>query len=193
MKDQNTIKEEFRVKGMICTRCLKVLNDGLKQAGAEILKIDLGRVLIEYNPDKISQGLIEKVIQESDFELIRNRETLLAEKTKHWVITYIWNTNLEQNLSEYILDKMQIGSYEKLSRNFSKVFDKTIERYSMLLKIERVKELVEYGEVNLSEIAFKLGYQNLSALSRQFKKETGITLSEYHKFGVVNRIPLDRI
>ncbi|MEX2565158.1 MAG: AraC family transcriptional regulator, partial [Cyclobacteriaceae bacterium] len=187
------IKVEFKVKGMICSRCIKVLNNELRQAGAEILKIDLGRVLIEYNPNKISQSHIERIIQENDFELIINEETLLAEKTKRWVINYIWNTNLEQKLSEYILEKMQIRSYEKLSRNFSKAFEKTIERYCVLLKIERAKEMVEYGEVSLSEIAYGLGYQNLSGLSRQFKKETGMTLREYKKQDAVRRIPLDRI
>lgn len=193
MKDQKTIKVEFKVKGMVCSRCIKVLNDELRKAGVGILNIDLGRVLIEFNPNKIRQSHIERVIQENDFEIIRNEETLLAEKTKRWVINYIWNTNMDQNLSEYILDKMQIRSYEKLSRNFSKAFGKTIERYCLLLKNERAKEMVEYGKVSLSEIADGLGYQNPSALSRQFKKETGMTLREYKKQDAFRRIPIDKI
>lgn len=157
------------------------------------MEIDLGRMLIEYNPIEIHHSYIERVIQENDFELIKNKETLLAEKAKIWVINYIWNSNLDQKLSEYILEKMQIRSYEKLSRTFSKTFGKTIERYCMLLKIERAKEMVEYGEVSLGEIANSLGYQNPSALSRQFKQETGMTLREYKKLDLSQRTPLDRI
>ena len=192
MKDQNRITEEFRVKGMICSRCLKVLNDELRQAGAEILEIELGRVVINYSSQKISRSHIERVIRENEFSLIWDKETLLAEQTKRWVINYIWNTNLEQKLSGFLVDKMQ-ANYGSLSRNFSRVFGKTIERYSLLLKIERAKELVEYGGMNLSEIAYGLGYQNPSALSKQFKKETGMSLREYQKLGITRRIPLDKI
>lgn len=192
MKDQNRITEEFRVKGMICSRCLKVLNDELRQAGAEILEIELGRVVINYSSQKISRSHIERVIRENEFSLIWDKETLLAEQTKRWVINYIWNTNLEQKLSGFLVDKMQ-ANYGSLSRNFSRVFGKTIERYSLLLKIERAKELVEYGGMNLSEIAYSLGYQNPSALSKQFKKETGMSLREYQKLGITRRIPLDKI
>jgi len=192
MKDQNRITEEFRVKGMICSRCLKVLNDELRRAGAEILEIELGRVVINYSSQKISRSHIERVIRENEFSLIWDKETLLAEQTKRWVINYIWNTNLEQKLSGFLVDKMQ-ANYGSLSRNFSRVFGKTIERYSLLLKIERAKELVEYGGMNLSEIAYSLGYQNPSALSKQFKKETGMSLREYQKLGITRRILLDKI
>ena len=192
MKDQNRITEEFKVKGMICSRCLKVLNDELRQAGAEIMEIELGRVVINHDPQKISRSHIERVIRENEFSLIWDKETLLAEQTKRWVINYIRNTNLEQKLSRFIAEKME-ANYESLSRNFSKVFGKTIERYGLLLKIERAKELVEYGELNLSEIAYSLGYQNPPALSRQFKKETGMSLREYQKLGITRRIPLDKI
>ncbi len=192
MKDAQTIVEEFKVKGMICSRCLKVLNDELRKTGAEILKMELGRVVIKYAPGKISHSHIETVISENEFSIIWDKHTQLAERTKRWVINYIWNTGLEQKLSEFLAEKMQV-SYEVLSRNFSKVFGSTIKRYSLLLKIERSKELVDYGEMNLSEISYSLGYQNPSALSRQFKKETGMTLQEYHKLGVSKRKPLDRI
>lgn len=177
---------------MICSRCLKVLNDELRRAGAEILEIELGRVVINYSSQKISRSHIERVIRENEFSLIWDKETLLAEQTKRWVINYIWNTNLEQKLSGFLVDKMQ-ANYGSLSRNFSRVFGKTIERYSLLLKIERAKELVEYGGMNLSEIAYSLGYQNPSALSKQFKKETGMSLREYPKLGITRRIPLDKI
>ena len=177
---------------MICSRCLKVLNDELRQAGAEILEIELGRIVIKYSSQKISRSHIERVIRENEFSLIWDKETLLAEQTKRWVINYIWNTNLEQKLSGFLVDKMQ-ANYGSLSRNFSRVFGKTIERYSLLLKIERAKELVEYGGMNLSEIAYSLGYQNPSALSKQFKKEAGMSLREYQKLGITRRIPLDKI
>ncbi|MEO6904064.1 MAG: AraC family transcriptional regulator [Bacteroidia bacterium] len=84
-------------------------------------------------------------------------------------------------------------NYNLLSKNFSKAFGKTIERYCLLLKVERVKEFIENNNLDFSEIAFELGYQNLSALSSQFKKETGMTLKDYQKLGITKRIPIDKI
>lgn len=184
--------EEFKVKGMICSRCLKVLSDELRKAGAGILEIELGRVVIIYAPEKISLSNIERVIRESEFSIIQDKQTLLAEQTKRWVINYIWNTSLEQKLSSFLADKLKVN-YEHLSRNFSNAFGKTIERYSMRLKIERAKELIEYGEMDVAEVAYVLGYHNPPALSRQFKKETGMTVKEYEKQSMTKRIPIDKI
>ena len=80
-----------------------------------------------------------------------------------------------------------------MSRIFSKTFGKSIERYSILLKIERAKELIENDKLSFSEISYELGYQNPSGLSRLFKKESGMTLKEYKSLGESRRVPIDRI
>lgn len=187
-----TITQEFKIKGMICGRCLKVLNNELRATGAEVVEIQLGKVVISYSPNKISHSLIDKIIQENEFEILWDKESILAEQTKRWVINYIWNTNHDETLSDYLVEKVN-KNYDLLSKNFSKIFGKTIERYSILLKIERVKELIENGELSFSETAYAMGYQNLSALSRQFKRETGMTLKEYKNLDKGMRIPIDKI
>lgn len=187
-----TITEEFKIKGMICSRCLKVLNTELKGTGAEVVDIHLGKIVIRYNPDKIKKSLIKRTIEENEFEIIWDKESVLAEQIKRWVINYIWNTDQQENLSDYLAKKLN-SNYDFLSKMFSKTFGKTIERYSILLKMERTKEFIENGDLSFSEIAYAFGYQNLSALSRIFKRETGMTLKEYKNLGVSRRIPIDKI
>tara|TARA_B100000508_G_C11465522_1_gene281837 strand:+ start:13446 stop:14015 length:570 start_codon:yes stop_codon:yes gene_type:complete len=188
----NSVTQEFKIKGMICSRCLKVLNTELKATGAKVIEIQLGKVVIQYNPDKISKSLIEQIIKENEFEIIWDGESILAEQTKRWIINYLWNTDQQEKLSDY-LSKQLRNNYDHLSKIFSKAFGKTIERYGILLKVERIKELIENGELSFSEIAYVMGYQNPSALSRQFKRETGMTMKEYKNIGVSRRIPIDKI
>ncbi len=192
MKHSNLITEEFKIKGMICSRCLKVLDKELKATGAEVVDIQLGKIVIRYRPTKIDKSLIEQIIQENEFEIILDKESILAEQIKRWIIIYMWKTEQKEKLSDYLTKKLNTN-YETLSRAFSNTFEKTIERYSILLKMERTKELIEDGEFNFSEIAYQMGYQNLSALSRQFKRETGITMKMYRSEGISKRIPLDKI
>lgn len=177
---------------MICSRCLKVLNTELKATGAEVVEIQLGKIVIRYNPDKIDKSLIKQIIQVNEFEIIWDKESILAERTKRWVINYLWNTDQHEKLSDYLAKKLN-SNYDSLSKTFSKTFGKTIERYSILLKVERTKELIENGEWSFSEIAYAMGYQNPSALSRQFKLETGMTMKEYKNLGISKRIPIDKI
>ena len=187
-----TITEEFKIKGMICSRCLKVLNTELKGTGAEVVDIHLGKIVVRYDPEKIKKSLIKQTIEENDFKIIWDKESILAEQIKRWVINYIWNTDQQENLSDYLAKKLN-SNYDFLSKMFSKTFGKTIERYSILLKMERTKEFIENGDLSFSEIAYAFGYQNLSALSRLFKRETGMTLKEYKNLGVSRRIPIDKI
>ena len=173
--------ERFQIKGMVCSRCLKVLNNELRASGAEVLDIKLGEVEIKYDPSKINHIVLKKIINDNDFEIIWNDDSILAEQIKRWVINYVWNSDFEENLSSYLVVKL------------NKVFGKTIERYYLKLKIERTKECIENKELSFGEIAFTLGYQNLSALSKQFKKETGMTMKDYKDLDIKNRIPIDKI
>ena len=186
------ITETFNIKGMICTRCLKVLNNELRTSGAEVVNIQLGKVTIKYQPDKLEKTAITKIILDNDFEIIEGNDVLLAEQTKRWVINYVWNTDLEKNISEYLSANLE-ERYIQISRNFSKVFDQTIERYCLLLKIEKAKEAIEVDGVSFKEVAHMLGYQNSSALAKQFKKETGITMKQFRIQSDISRIPLDKI
>tara|TARA_R110000868_G_scaffold373368_3_gene637393 strand:+ start:271 stop:834 length:564 start_codon:yes stop_codon:yes gene_type:complete len=186
------ITEEFKIKGMICSNCLKVLTIELKTTGAEIMEIELGRIVIRYDSMTLARNRIIDSICENDFEIIQDQNLILTEQIKRWVIHYIWNTFHQEKLSDFLVRKLH-KSYNVLSKNFSHTYGKSIERYHVLLKMERVKELIENEELNFSEISYSVGYQSPSALSKQFKIETGLTLKEYKNLNIHNRIPVDKI
>ena len=186
------LREEFKVKGMICSRCLKVLTMELRSTGAEILEIQLGRIVIQYDPNVVKKNRIIDSICENEFEIISDSKVILSEETKRWIIHYVWHTFHEDKLSEF-LSKKQCKSYNTISKNFKNIFGKSIERFHVLLKVERVKELINEGELTFSEMAYSVGYQSPSALAKQFKVETGMTLKEFKELGTGKRIPLDKI
>lgn len=191
MRTEITIKE-YQIKGMICSRCIKVLKNELKETGAEVIEIKLGKVIVRFNPNFVDYSFLKRVIINNDFEILIRKEEILAEQTKINIINYVWEEDAQLNLSEYLSNKMEL-SYNLISKNFSEVFHYTVERYFIIIKIERTKELIENGERNYSEISYLLGYSNLSALSRQFKKETGLTMKEYQHLKMNTRVPIDRI
>tara|TARA_R110000751_G_scaffold69925_1_gene141868 strand:+ start:4460 stop:5023 length:564 start_codon:yes stop_codon:yes gene_type:complete len=185
------ITQEFKIKGMICSRCLKVLNNELNATGAKVVDIQLGKVVINYRPEKIDRSIIEHIIVGNEFEIITSENEILGEQTKRWIINYIYNSDLSTNLSSFLRSNIP-KKYSMISDNFSNIFGQTIERYAILLKIERTKELIEMGKLNFTQIAYLLGYSNLSGLSRQFKQETGDTMKKYKEKREV-RTPIDKI
>jgi AraC-like DNA-binding protein len=190
--ETNKLLQEFRIKGMVCTRCLKVLKNELRDTGAEVIEIKLGKVIVRFDPENIDSSFLKRIIINNEFDILISKEEILAEQTKMVILNYIKEPDSQDNLSEYISIKMGL-SYNLISKNFSEVFHYTVERYFMILKVERAKELIEDGEINFSEISYLLGYNNLSALSRQFKKETGLTMKEYKQLKMNTRVPIDRI
>ena len=186
------LTKKYNNKGMICSRCLKVLSTELKLLGVEVVDVHLGSIQFKYDSQKVNFLDIINIIQENEFDILRDKESILAEQTKIWIIDFIWNTDHSEILSDFLTQKTE-KNYQMLSRNFSEIYGQTIERFFIKMKIERVKELIEYNELNYSEIAYNLGYQNCSALSRQFKKETGMTMSTYKKTNTSKRIPLNEI
>lgn len=188
----DVITKEFNVKGMLCSRCLKVLSIEFKEIDVKIIDIALGKIVLRYNPEKVSNSKIEEIIKNNEFEIIVNSEDIRADQVKRLIVEYVWSSDFQLKLSEYITKRIDLN-YDSLSKLFSKTFNKTIRQYSILLKVERAKELIENDELNFSDIAYKLGYQNPSALSRQFKNVTGMNLSEYKDQKISKRIPLDRI
>src|SRR5690625_721465 len=183
---------ELNIKGMVCSRCIKVLQDELEANGVDVVDIRLGRILIQYLPDDINKNQIDKIVRDNGFDVIRDPSTLLAEKTRRLVSEFVRNPDRKNNLSGFLFRKLN-RNYDQISKNFSEVYGRTLERYYLILKIERAKELIENGDHNFSEIAYRIGYQHPSAFSRQFKKETGMTLREYQHLEKRDRIPLDKI
>ena len=178
---------------MVCPRCIKVVRQELENLNYHIHKIQLGEVeLIE---DQIDLEKIKHTLQKNGFELLEDRNAQWIEKIKTLIIKLVQTDSfgqLNQNLSTYLAEKTA-KDYSFLSHLFSKVEGITIEKYLILQKIERVKELLIYDEETLSEIAFRLGYSSVSHLSSQFKQVTGHSPSQFKKLIGSRRKFLDEI
>ena len=170
------------IKNMVCPRCIKVVREELEKMGLEIESISLGEVEIKKTIKNLPIEKISKVLIDNGFELIDDKNSKIIEEIKKHVILTIQKYEDEDlsniNYPKYLADK--IGKeYTSLSSLFSKTEGITIEHYIILQRIEKVKEYLKYNELTLSEIAFKLGYSSVQHLSRQFKKNTGLTASEF--------------
>lgn len=183
---------ELHVKGMICSSCLKLLMTEMNALGAEVLDIQLGKITIRYNDKTVSPAQIKSKVEANEFEVITNPKSILAETTKRWIINYVWNDFKEEKISDFLSNKAK-RPYYLLSRNFTRIFKISIKQYEQKLKIERVKEKIELEDMSFSEIAYDLGYYNLSSLSRLFKKHTGMSLVTYKNNQKNQRIPIDKI
>jgi AraC family transcriptional regulator len=168
----------FHIKNMVCPRCITVISNELQGLGVEFEIDKLGEIKI-FDHNYVGMEAIKQVLKKHDFELIQDKDELLVEQVKLAAIDLVQGrttTNLRN--SDYIAERVG-QSYSSLSKTFSKRVGVTIEKYIILQKIEKVKELLEYGQMNLSEIARKLGYSSVHHLSSQFKAVTGMTVNEY--------------
>lgn len=188
-------KITLHIKNMVCDRCEMVIETALTALGLNVDHVQLGKAEVTRNGDKPTLKEIEKELDRFNFGLIKDEESMLVEQVKTNLISLIDSGTLEQNdisISSY-LSKNLAKSYATISRAFSKKEEITIEKYFIRLKIEKAKELVEYGNLSFSEIAYQLGYKNLQHLSRQFKEITGMSMSDYQKLQNPERTPLDKL
>ena len=175
-------KNILYIKNMVCPRCIKVVREELEKLNIEINSIVLGEVETELPKEKLPMDKISKILKSNGFELIDDSVSRTIEKIKKIIISVIQEYE-DENLTK-INFPSQISSeinkeYSSLSSLFSKHEGITIEHYIILQKFEKVKEYLKYDELTLSEIAYKLGYSSVQHLSRQFKKNTGLTASEF--------------
>ena len=167
----------LHIKNMVCLRCKMTVESELKRLGFDPLSIELGEVVFKQNLSSEQIEIIENALNKYGFEVITDKRSQIIEQIKTAAIEYIYeNDAAEQrlNFSDY-LEKKLLKDYTYLSNLFTEMVGSTIEKYLINLKIERVKELLVYDELTLSEIAFQLGYSNVAYLSNQFKKITGLT------------------
>ncbi len=192
MKDNNTT--QLHIRNMVCPRCVMVVRDTLQEMGFEVLDVELGKAIIKAEGE-IPFDKINKQLKDYGFEIIRSKNRQLVEEIKTLLIDYVQNLENSQEmpkLSEYLSEELN-QNYSSLSSAFSENEDITIEKYLIHLKIERVKELLSYGELTLSEIAWKLNYSSVAHLSNQFKQITGMSVTDYKKARDTFRKPLDGI
>ncbi|GAA5522080.1 helix-turn-helix domain-containing protein [Aliifodinibius salicampi] len=184
----------LHIKNMVCPRCLMVVRQTLEELGFEVLEVELGQALVQID-ESISMDRVEEELKKYGFELIRDRNQQLIEQIKTLLIRYIQESEQSEEspkLSDYLAKELH-QNYSSLSSAFSESQDTTIEKYLIHLKIERVKELLSYGEMTLSEIAYRLNYSSVAYLSNQFKKITGMSVTDYKKARDSFRKPLDGI
>lgn len=180
---------------MVCDRCKMVIETALTALGLEVDQVQLGKAEVTRKGEKPTMHEVEKELERFNFGLIKDEESILAERVKTTLIEWVDSGNLEtdeSSLSEYLAKKLT-KSYASISRVFSRKEEITIEKYFIRLKIEKAKELAEYGNLSFSEIAYQLGYKNLQHLSRQFREITGMSMSEYQKLQNPERKSLDKI
>jgi AraC-like DNA-binding protein len=163
---------------MVSIRCKMIVEEELRKLGIHHKVINLGEVetLDDINP--VQRDQLSSVLLLSGLELMEDRKAMLIEKIKNAIVEMVHYTDTlpKINFSNYLSEKLDYD-YTYLSNLFSETEGTTIEHFILTHKIERVKELIIYDELNLTEIAFKLHYSSVSHLSNQFKKITGLTPS----------------
>lgn len=165
---------------MVSTRCQLVVKTELNKLGLHYTTVELGEAEVIEN---ISQEQLEHLnvaLKKTGLELMNDNKTILVEKIKTIIIELIHYSDeeIKINLSDYLSEKLN-HNYTYLSNLFSEVKGTTIEKFYLSHKIEKVKELLVYDELNLTEIAYKLHYSSVAHLSNQFKKMTGLTPSHF--------------
>jgi len=189
-------KSILTIKNMVCPRCIKVVREELENLGYTVNNIKLGEVELFEAESKIDLKTIKERLQKEGFELIEDSKSKLVDTVKTEIINVIQKYKHE-DLEKIVFSKYlseQLGKdYFTLSSLFSKMEGITIEHFVILQKIEKAKELLRYGEMTLSEIAYELGYTSVQHLSNQFKKVTGMTASQFKKDLTNLRNPIDSV
>ncbi|MCF6365578.1 MAG: helix-turn-helix transcriptional regulator [Bacteroidales bacterium] len=177
----NTVTKKINIKNMLSICCVRMLRHDFENHNITVNNIGVGFAEISYNPEKISNKEINRILAVSGLSIISNREEKVVEEIKLAVtelVHYMNNADSIAKKSEYIVGKLGLN-YRYLSRLFSKYENITLEKYIILNKIERIKNLIDEDEYTLSEIAYMMDYSSVQYLSAQFKKETGYSVSDY--------------
>lgn len=182
------------VKNMACESCKIFLRESLNDLKIEVVKLDMGEVETKDDvSDEIKLKLNVK-IKTAGLELLEKKQGLLVEKIKKAMIDYVNDTENKytEKFSVHLSEKMN-HSYTYLSNSFLEVEATTIEQYIIALKIEKIKELIIFGEDTFSEIAHKLSYSSAAHLSSQFKKVTGLTPSHFKELKEKRRVTIQKM
>lgn len=187
-------KEVLIIKNMVCPRCVEAVTRIFRSHGKDEAAITLGRVELREPLSGQDRELIAADLEAAGFELLDDPRARTVSEIKRLVIERVRNLEgpADQNFSTYLSEALN-KDFGSLSRLYSSVEGVTLERYILTVKTELVKELLVYGELTLSEIAFRLDYSSAAHLSAQFKKETGMTPTAFRKMGEPVRKPLDSL
>lgn len=182
------------IKYMVSVRCKMMVKEALKKMGLHFVVIDLGEVEIMENLTETQRLELKTILFKSGLELMDNKKAMLIERIKNVIVEMVHHTDelIKFNFSDYLSEKLQYD-YTYLANLFSEVQGTTIEKFIISHKVERIKELIIYGEWNISEIAYRMNYSSVAHLSSQFKKVTGLSPSHFKQLKNKRRSPIENI
>lgn len=182
------------VRNMVCDRCKTAVQHVLEAQRVAIKRMDLGEVELEEAPPPDKLEMIRHGLEALGFELVDDRDAATIARIKAAIVKLVHHSDEaapKVKLSELLSNALH-REYSGLSSLFTQVEGITIEQFFLLQRLERVKELIRYDELTMSEIAFRTGFSSVAHLSAQFKKLTGMTPSAFKEMGK-GRTPLDRV
>ncbi|WP_281310597.1 helix-turn-helix domain-containing protein [Flavobacterium flavigenum] len=182
------------IKNMVCGRCKMVVKAEFEKLGLQTVSVELGEVELQNTITENQKKELLNHLRTLGFDLIDDKKSKTIEKIKTLIIDLVHhkNSELKTNLSDYLSENLN-QDYNALSNLFSEVENTTIEKYFISQKIEKVKELIIYNELSLSEIADILNYSNVAHLSNQFKKVTGFTPTYFKQLKDRKRIQIENL
>ena len=179
---------------MVSSRCKTVVKEELKKLGLHFIIVDLGEVEILEQISEEQRKQLKIELSHSGLELMEDKKSILIERIKNAIIEMVHHTEdlPSKRFSDYLSEKLS-HDYTYMANLFSEVLGTTIEQFIIGHKIERIKELIIYGELNMTEIAWKMNYSSVAHLSNQFKKVTGLTPSHFKQMKDKRRSPIEEI
>jgi AraC-like DNA-binding protein len=179
---------------MVSNRCKLAVKTELKKLGLHFIVVDLGEVEIMEKITFEKREMLKEGLLHSGLELMDDKRAILIEKIKNIIIEMVHHTEeaIKVNFSDFLSEKLN-HNYTYLANLFSEVQGTTIEHFIISHKVERIKELIIYGELYITEIAWKMGYSSVAHLSTQFKKVTGLSPTHFKQLKDKRRSPLEEI
>ena len=182
------------IKYMVSNRCKIVVRDELRKLGLHFIVVDLGEVEIMEDITQVQREQLQEALLVTGLELMDDKRAILIERIKKVVIELVHHSDGEMtmNFSDYLSEKLN-HHYTYLANLFSEVQGTTIEQFLIAHKVERIKELIIYDELNITEIAWKMNYSSVAHLSNQFKKVTGLSPSHFKQLKDKRRTQIEEI
>jgi len=179
---------------MVSLRCKMMVKEELKKLGLHYMVVDLGEVEIMETLSTEQREQLKSALLDSGLELMDDKRAILIEKIKNIIIEMVHHSDemIKINFSDFLSEKLN-HDYTYLANLFSEVQGTTIEQFMISHKVERIKELIIYDELNISEIAWKMNYSSVAHLSNQFKKVTGLSPTHFKQLKDKRRSPLEDI
>ena len=180
------------IKNMVCARCVMVVVAILKEAAIDVVRVEMGEVETagELSPQVLRD--LDARLKAVGFELLHDSDDVIVERIKAALITLARSDDGVNHKLGNTLPSMLGVDYKQLSAVFSAHEGRTIEKYYITHKVERIKELLAYGQLSVSEIAYRLGYSSVAHMSTQFKQHTGVTPTTW-RLTQQERLPLDKV